>query len=149
MRRRSIGTSSANASNGFERGTGSEALASDGARKHASLGKGRNWHYPSDDEQQSASFAERVYALVRQVPPGRVITYGAIALVLGKPNGAREVGWAMAVCPDGVPAQRVINARGEVSGGQAGVRRKQLEADGVAFLPGGRVDLDRYLWLPD
>jgi len=86
---------------------------------------------------------------VRQVPPGRVITYGAIALVLGKPNGAREVGWAMAVCPDGVPAQRVINARGEVSGGQAGVRRKQLEADGVAFLPGGRVDLDRYLWLPD
>lgn len=88
--------------------------------------------------------------MVRLVPRGRVITYGAIARVLGSPYKAREVGWAMAVCPDGVPAQRVINARGEISGGgQAEVRRKQLEADGVAFLPGGRVDLERYLWLPD
>jgi methylated-DNA-protein-cysteine methyltransferase related protein len=95
-----------------------------------------------------SSFAERVYALVRQVPRGRVITYGAIARVLGQPWKAREVGWAMAACPDGVPAQRVINARGEVSGGEAVRRRRQLEADGVAFLADGRVDLDRYLWLP-
>jgi methylated-DNA-protein-cysteine methyltransferase-like protein len=72
-----------------------------------------------------------------------------IARILGDPRKAREVGWAMAVAPDGVPAQRVVNARGEISGGAAGTRRKLLEADGVAFLPDGRVDLDRYLWLPE
>jgi len=59
------------------------------------------------------------------------------------------VGWAMAVSPDGVPAQRVVNARGEIAGGAASTRRKQLEADGVVLLPDGRVDLDRYLWLPE
>jgi methylated-DNA-protein-cysteine methyltransferase-like protein len=89
-----------------------------------------------------------VYALVGQVPKGRVITYGAIAQLLGDPRKAREVGWAMAVAPQDVPAQRVVNARGEVSGGSATIRRERLEADGVVFLPDGRVDLDRYLWLP-
>jgi methylated-DNA-protein-cysteine methyltransferase-like protein len=97
------------------------------------------------------SFAERVYALVRLVPRGSVITYGAIARVLGEPGKAREVGWAMAVAPDesGIPAHRVINARGEISGGgHPEKRRKQLEADGVVFQQDGRIDLDRYLWLP-
>jgi methylated-DNA-protein-cysteine methyltransferase-like protein len=92
-----------------------------------------------------------VYELVRQVPRGSVITYGAIARVLGEPGKAREVGWAMAVTSDeSIPAHRVINARGEVSaGGDANLRRTQLEADGIVFLQDGRVDLDRYLWLPD
>ncbi len=85
---------------------------------------------------------------MRQVPRGRVTTYGVIARVLGDPRKAREVGWAMALAPAGVPAQRVVNARGEVSGGAAATRRKLLEADGVVFLSDGRVDLDRYLWLP-
>ena len=88
---------------------------------------------------------------MRQVPRGKVITYSAIARVLGEPGKAREVGWAMAACPDDalVPAHRVINAQGQVSGGHARLRRKQLEADGVVFLQDGRVDLDQYLWLPD
>lgn len=97
---------------------------------------------------RARTFAERVYDIVQHVPRGRVITYGAIARILGGPSKAREVGWAMAVCPDGVPAQRVINSRGEVSGAQAAMRRKKLEADGVVFSPDGRVDLDVYLWLP-
>ena len=83
------------------------------------------------------------------MPRGRVITYGAIARLLGDPRKAREVGWAMAVSPAGVPAQRVVNARGEISGGAAANRRKLLAADGVVFLPDGRVDLDCYLWLPE
>jgi len=95
------------------------------------------------------SFPQQVYALVRQVPKGRVITYGAIARVLGDPRKAREVGWAMAVCDGSVPAHRVVNARGEVAGGATAERRKRLEADGVRFSPDGRVDLDRYLWLPE
>ena len=95
------------------------------------------------------AFPKRVYAIVRQVPAGYVITYGAIAHLLGDPTKAREVGWAMAVCGPDIPAQRVINSRGEVSGGHAPERRKMLEAEGVSFSKAGRVDLDRYLWLPD
>jgi methylated-DNA-protein-cysteine methyltransferase-like protein len=94
------------------------------------------------------SFPDRVYAIVRQVPRGRVITYGAIARLLGDPRHARQVGWAMAVAPVGVPAQRVVNARGSVAGGHAAKRRKKLEAEGVVVTLDGRVDLERYLWLP-
>ena len=101
-----------------------------------------------------ASLPQRVYAIVASVPYGRVITYGAIAHLLGDPRKAREVGWAMAVTPDRtppIPAHRVINARGELSGSPSGgiaVRRAQLEAEGVQFLSDGRIDLEQYLWLP-
>jgi methylated-DNA-protein-cysteine methyltransferase-like protein len=102
------------------------------------------------------SFPERVYAVVLAVPPGCVITYGAIARLLGDPRKAREVGWAMAATPPRqppIPAHRVINMRGELSGGRAfggyHVQRARLEAEGVSFLEDGRVDLDRHLWLPD
>jgi methylated-DNA-protein-cysteine methyltransferase-like protein len=105
--------------------------------------------------QPSVSFPRRVYAIVLAVPPGRVITYGAIAALLGDPRKAREVGWAMAATPDQdppIPAHRVINARGELSGAPASdgyaVRRARLEAEGVIFGADGRIDLDQYLWLP-
>src|SRR5438270_1598895 len=100
------------------------------------------------------AFPQRVYAIVANVPRGRVITYGAIAYLLGDPRKAREVGWAMAAAPDRdppIPAHRVINARGELSGSASGdlaVRRAQLEAEGVQFMADGRIDLERYLWLP-
>lgn len=87
-------------------------------------------------------FFEQVYALVRQVPRGKVISYGQIARMLGKPRGARLVGWAMRVCPDGVPWQRVVMADGSVTGGEfAQARRALLEEEGVTFLPDGRVDM--------
>src|SRR6266513_1151531 len=101
------------------------------------------------------SFPRQVYAIVRRVPRGRVITYGAIASGLGDPRKARQVGWAMAATPRDkpkIPAHRVINARGELSGGPAfggyDVQRRMLEAEGVVFEADGRVDLERYLWLP-
>jgi len=100
-------------------------------------------------------FAERVYAVVRAVPSGHVITYGAIARLLGEPRRAREVGWAMAAAPGSmppIPAHRVVNIRGELSGGDAfggyAIQRARLEAEGVAFLVDGRVDLDVCLFLP-
>lgn len=103
----------------------------------------------------TASFPTRVYEIVASVPHGRVITYGAIARLLGDPRKAREVGWAMAATPERtppLPAHRVINARGELSGGPAfggyEVQRAKLEAEGVQFLSDGRIDLERYLWLP-
>jgi methylated-DNA-protein-cysteine methyltransferase related protein len=103
----------------------------------------------------AGSFPRRVYSILAQVPPGRVITYGAIARLLGDPRKARQVGWALAATPDEdppLPAHRVINSRGELSGGAAfggyTVQRAKLEAEGVAFMRDGRIDLERYLWLP-
>jgi len=91
-----------------------------------------------------------VYALARQIPPGRVTTYGAIARALGLHQGARQVGWAMAVCDESVPAHRVVNASGGVSGQRGGVelRRVLLEEEGVEFDAAGRVPLERYFWEP-
>jgi methylated-DNA-protein-cysteine methyltransferase related protein len=101
------------------------------------------------------SFPERVYAIVLTVPRGRVISYGAIARLLGDPRKARQVGWAMAALPERrprIPAHRVIRASGELPGGQAcggySVHRARLETEGVHFLLDGRVDLDRYFWMP-
>lgn len=103
---------------------------------------------------ETTRYRERVYSIVREIPPGRVITYGAIAHLLGDPRQARQVGWAMARTPDEcppIPAHRVVNSRGAVSpdgdGGNA-VRRRLLEAEGVVFGSDGRLDLERYLWLP-
>jgi methylated-DNA-protein-cysteine methyltransferase related protein len=102
-----------------------------------------------------SSFPERVYAIVLEVPPGCVITYGTIARLLGDPRKARQVGWAMAATPErqpSIPAHRVIRARGDLPGGDAcggyAVHRARLESEGVRFLDDGRVDLDEYLWLP-
>ena len=91
-----------------------------------------------------------IYAIVRQVPWGRVATYGQIARIAGCP--ARMVGYAMAVLPGGsdVPWQRVINSQGQISprrGGGGEVRqRRLLEAEGVRFDRLGRVDLKEVVW---
>ena len=94
---------------------------------------------------------ERIYAVVRRIPPGRVATYGQVAAVEGRAT-ARMVGYAMAALGSGsdVPWQRVINARGEVSersgGGGTARQRERLEAEGVLFDRRGRVDLARAGW---
>lgn len=101
------------------------------------------------------SVYERFYRVVQGVPRGRVITYGQVARAAGLAGRARQVGYAMAALPDDhdVPWHRVINARGEVSrraGGTAfeSLQRALLEAEGVVFDAVGRVDLERYGWLP-
>ena len=100
-----------------------------------------------------AGFADRVYELVRRVPRGRVISYGAGARALGEPGKAREVGWALHRCPPDVPAHRVVNREGRLSGGWAfgapEVQRLRLEAEGVRFGEPERCDLDRYGWAPE
>jgi methylated-DNA-protein-cysteine methyltransferase-like protein len=100
---------------------------------------------------REAGTYERIYAVVRRIPPGRVATYGQIAAIEGRAT-ARMVGYAMAALRAGsdVPWQRVINARGEVSArrGAGGDRRQRqrLEAEGVLFDARGRVDIDRAGW---
>jgi methylated-DNA-protein-cysteine methyltransferase-like protein len=106
----------------------------------------------SPTKEQVSSLASRVFALVRACPPGRVTTYGWLARVIGYPRGARMVGWFMYEAPEGVPAQRVINSKGELSGswafGEKGRMRSLLEAEGIVFSADGRVDLKRYGWDP-
>ena len=88
------------------------------------------------------SFNKQVYDIVEQVPYGMVITYGQIARIIGNPRAARMVGWAMRHCPEGLPWQRVVMADGSITGGGfAEERRELLAAEGVPFLPDGRVNM--------
>lgn len=96
---------------------------------------------------ESRSFFQLVYDLVSRIPEGRVASYGQIARMLGRPHAAREVGWAMRCCPDGLPWQRVVMADGSIAGGDfADMRRAMLEAEGVAFLLNGKVDMTVCRW---
>jgi methylated-DNA-protein-cysteine methyltransferase-like protein len=101
----------------------------------------------------AASAWEAVYALVRGIPCGRVMTYGQIAGLLGNLLSPKAVGWAMHGSPPGVPWQRVVNASGACSTDRRGdlppgLQRKLLEAEGVEFGLDGTLDLARYRWDP-
>lgn len=98
---------------------------------------------------------QRIYAVVRSIPPGRVATYGQVASLAGLPGHARQVGYALHALDaehDDVPWQRVINAQGEISRradpGPEPLQRVMLEAEGVVFTTRGRVDLKRFRWDP-
>ena len=98
-------------------------------------------------------FFERVYGLVREIPRGRVVTYGQIAAMLGVPRGARAVGWALRALPEAqakrVPWHRVVGAGGGISprgGPGPEIQRRRLRAEGVAFR-GALVDMGRHGWL--
>lgn len=94
----------------------------------------------------------QVYALVEACPAGKVTTYGWIGKALGYPRGARMIGWIMNEATSAIPAQRVVNSKGELSGswafGQKGRMRQLLEAEGVQFAPDEHIDLKRYSWDP-
>lgn len=89
---------------------------------------------------------ELVWAWVRRIPPGRVMSYGQIAAEVDRVGvTARTVGWALSACPEDVPWWRVVNAKGKCSvpGQQLALRR-----EGVVFDARGRLDLERYRWEP-
>jgi methylated-DNA-protein-cysteine methyltransferase-like protein len=101
----------------------------------------------------AASSFESVYGLVRQIPVGRVATYGQISNLMGNLLSPLAVGWALHSCPDGVPWQRVVNAAGALSTERLpdippGLQRAMLESEGVAFGDDDTIDLDRYRWVP-
>lgn len=98
-------------------------------------------------------FRTLVYRLVRRVPRGRVVTYGQVAAILGRPRGARAVGTALGALRgpllDLVPWQRVVNAAGRCSrrdGFGADVQRELLETEGVRFGRHGTIDLRKSRW---
>lgn len=97
---------------------------------------------------------DRIYAVVRKVPRGRVATYGQIAALAGLPGHARQAGYALHALRSAtaLPWHRVINAMGTISvrgpGGDGLRQRLLLEAEGVEFDARGRVSLPRYQWRP-
>jgi methylated-DNA-protein-cysteine methyltransferase related protein len=90
-----------------------------------------------------------VYRLVKQIPRGRVITYGALARALRLRGGARTAGRAMAATPSGkgIPWHRVVGDRGKllIREPYASLQRKLLQSEGIQLLE-TRVDLKRHLW---
>jgi methylated-DNA-protein-cysteine methyltransferase-like protein len=111
-------------------------------------------HYvPPPDKQQ---YYEQVWALVRQIPQGRVSTYGQITKLLPQPEGissddyqlsaARWVGLAMSACPDDVPWQRIVNSQGKISHqAEPGKQKRLLEAEGIHFI-NEKINLDEFQW---
>ncbi len=99
---------------------------------------------------------ERIYAIVRHIPPGQVATYGQVAELAGLVGKPRLVGYALYrvdMTTSDVPWQRVINAKGAVSesplrNGTDYMQRALLEDEGIEFDARGRVDLARYRWRP-
>ena len=103
----------------------------------------------------SINFFERVYAVVRQIPYGKVTSYGAIAKVLGTARSARMVGWAMNAAHNlgDVPAHRVVNRKGLLTGKHhfdgTNLMQQLLESEGIVIVDNQIVDLEKHFWQPE
>lgn len=96
------------------------------------------------------SVFEKIYEVVKQIPCGKVATYGQVAMMAGNPRWARVVGYALHnnPNPENIPCYRVVNREGRVAtgfafgGGQT--QRQLLEKDGIIFETDGHIDLEKY-----
>jgi methylated-DNA-protein-cysteine methyltransferase-like protein len=97
------------------------------------------------------SLWDPVYKLVKQIPRGRVLSYGAVAKILRLKGGARSAGRAMSATPQGkgIPWHRVLNAAGKIVIREpyAGLQRKLLESEGIEVIE-NRVKMKTHLWAP-
>lgn len=104
--------------------------------------------------KESDNFFSRVYEVVRQIPYGRVTSYGAIAKHIGAAGSARMVGWAMNAShnlPD-VPAHRVVNRKGLLTGKHhfdgTNLMQQLLENEGITVIDSQIQDFEKYFWDP-
>ncbi len=104
--------------------------------------------------KDKTNFFEKVYVVARQIPYGRVTSYGAIAKYLGAARSARMVGWAMNASHsmDDVPAHRVVNRKGMLTGkfhfDGTNLMQQLLENEGVKVVDNQIVDFENYFWDP-
>lgn len=103
-----------------------------------------------------ASFFDKVYDLVRQIPYGRVCTYGIIAKHIGSPGAARMVGWALNKSlsqTEFVPAHRVVNRKGLLTGkhhfANENTMKEMLESEGVKIIDNQVQNFEKLVWKPD
>lgn len=105
--------------------------------------------------EKNDNFFERVYEVARQIPYGKVTSYGAIAKVLGAARSSRMVGWAMNASHnlEDVPAHRVVNRNGLLTGKHhfdgTNLMQQLLENEGVVVKENQIVDLEKHFWLPE
>jgi len=101
------------------------------------------------------NFFERVYEVARQIPYGKVTSYGAIAKVLGAARSARMVGWAMNASHnlEDVPAHRVVNRNGLLTGKHhfdgTNLMQQLLESEGIVVKENQIVDFQKHFWEPE
>lgn len=101
------------------------------------------------------NFFEKVYFIVRQIPYGRVTSYGAIAKALGTARSARMVGWAMNASHhlEDVPAHRVVNRKGLLSGKHhfsgTNLMQQLLENEGIEVIDNQIIDFEKVFWEPE
>ena len=102
-------------------------------------------------ETAEQGFQKSVYALVRQIPKGRVMTYGQLAALAGSPRAARMVGGIAHFGDPDLPWQRVVNKQGGLASGYPGGRSshaEHLRAEGVEVSDDYYVDVTRLIWWP-
>ncbi|HRL72150.1 MAG TPA: MGMT family protein [Flavobacterium sp.] len=101
------------------------------------------------------NFFERVYTIARQIPYGKVTSYGAIAKALGTARSARMVGWAMNASHslEDVPAHRVVNRKGLLTGklhfDGTNLMQQLLENEGITVIDNQIVDFEKHFWQPE
>ena len=131
---------------------GGSSRVSEVSRQRRSRSQRTRVHGDAASGQRPGAW-DAVYALVRSIPRGRVMTYGQIASLLGYALSPKAVGWAMHTCPDDVPWQRVVNAAGSCSTDRRGdlppgLQQTLLEREGVEFRLDGSIDLARHRYDP-
>ncbi|WP_291110802.1 MGMT family protein [Flavobacterium sp. UBA6195] len=106
-------------------------------------------------KSNSDNFFERVYEIVRQIPEGKVTSYGAIAKAIGAARSARMVGWAMNASHnlEDVPAHRVVNRIGMLSGKHhfegTNLMQQLLENEGIKVVENQIIDFEKHFWEPN
>ncbi len=100
------------------------------------------------------TYRERVFEIVCQIPVGKIMTYGQLAIILGEGYTARTIGYVMhGADTEHVPWQRVINSQGKCSTGRLTIplnlQQELLEAEGVVFSERGKCDLAKFQWFPE
>jgi methylated-DNA-protein-cysteine methyltransferase-like protein len=105
--------------------------------------------------KKNDNFFERVYVIARQIPYGRITSYGAIAKALGTARSARMVGWAMNNCHniEDIPAHRVVNRKGLLTGKHhfdgTNLMQQLLENEGVKVVNNQILDFENHFWEPE
>ena len=108
--------------------------------------------YSQKKRKKDTDFFNKVYAVTKQIPYGKVTTYGHIAEACGIKSAARTVGWALNGCGRDIPAHRVVNRFGALTGrmhfGDPDLMEDLLRSEGVEFDKNGCVNLEKHLWIP-
>lgn len=101
---------------------------------------------------KKTDFFNKVYIITKKIPYGKVSTYGVIAEACGIRSSARTVGWALNGCGPDIPAHRVVNRYGALTGkahfGDPNLMEELLRSEGVEFDENGCVRLEKHLWTP-